>query len=215
MPSGFPVGLLELAWSRRMLCAAEIVDAVTLEPVTGEIKVRAQGLKGKPSVNRSGRHYWLEEGGAQPQRIFVDASNTRYADAEAAPPVPPNRSVRIELSPRASYPFPPGVTALRGTLRVSRFGPARPVSGASVRLQWSDGTAWSDAPTAVTSDERGDFAAPLRLAPKDEPRLVSGGIAVRLRVERGGITGTSDEFALPAGQVSPATQPFIWDDLQP
>jgi len=215
MPDRFPVGVpLDAAWTRRMLCAAEIVDAVTLEPVTTGIKVRADGLELEPQVNRSGFHYWLEEGGAQPQRIFVEALDTPYADGEAAPPVPPRKSVRIELVPRASYPFPPGATALRGTLLVSRFGTPEAVSGASVTLQWSD-TGWIDAPTTVTTDDRGDFAAPLRLAPKDEPRLVDGEIAVRLRVEREGATRTTDEISMPAGKVTPAAQPFIWDDLHP
>ena len=216
MPSRFPVGLpLEKAWTRRMLCAAEIVDAVTLEPVTTHIKVQADGLKRKPRISRSGYHYWLEEGGAQPQRIFVDAAGTPYGDAESPPPDPPNKIVRIELVPRCSYPFAGGTTALRGTLRVSRFGAPQSIAAATVLLQWFDGTGWINAPTVVTSDERGDFAAPLRLAPKDEPRLVAGEIAVRLRVGRGAITRTSDEFALRAGQVSPAPQPFIWDVFHP
>ena len=214
MSSRFPVGLpLERAWIRRVLCAAEIVDAVTLQPVIADIKVRADGLKRKPRMSRSGYHYWLEEGNAQPQRIFVDASGTPYGDAESEPPVPPEKSVRIELVPRVSYPFAGGITALRGTLRVSRFGAPQPIVGATVFLQWFDGTGWINAATKVTSDERGDFAAPLRLAPKDEPQLIAGGIAVRLQVRREGITKTSDEFALRAGQISPALQPYIWDDF--
>lgn len=214
MSSRFPVGLpLERAWTRRMLCAAEIVDAVTLQPVIADIKVRADGLKSKPRISRSGYHYWLEEGDAQPQRIFVDASGSRYDDVESAPPVAPEKIVRIELAPRASYPFEQGVTALRGTLLESRFGAPLPIAGATVLLQWSDGLVWVSAPTRVTSDGRGDFAVPLRLAPRDEPRLIAGGMAVRVQIGRGGLTRTSDEFALRAGQVSTVPQPFIWDDL--
>ena len=215
MPERFPVGIpLDAAWSRRMLCVAEIVDAVTLEPVTQDIKVRAVGLKQEPQVNRSGFHYWVEEGGAQPQRITVDALESPYASRESDPPVPPHKSVRIELSPRVSYPFPPGATALRGTLRVSRFGDPEAIPDALITLQWFD-TGWIDAPTTVTTDDRGDFAAPLRLAPKDEPRLVDGAISVRLRVERDGVARTTDEISMPAGEVTPAAQPFIWDDLHP
>ena len=214
MPDRFPVGLpLDAAWTRRVLCAAEIVDAVTLEPVTENLTVRVTGLKRRPVVNRSGFHVWLEEGDAKPQRIFVDASRTLYANAESAPPAPPNKSVRIELVPRVAYPFPAGATVLRGTLRQSRFGTPTPVAGAAVQLQWGDDTDWVDAPTRVTSEDNGDFAAPLRLAPKAEPRLVPGGLAVRLRITRNGSTRTSDEFALPPGRVTPGGQPFIWDDL--
>jgi hypothetical protein len=207
--------MLEMAWKRRVLCAAEVVDAVTLDPVIRDIKVSAVGLKNKPSVTNSGFHYWLTEGNSQPQRISVASLDGAFSDAETLPPVPPAKSVRIELAPRPGYSFPPGATAVRGTIRMSRFGSPQPAVGAFVRLQWSDGTDWFDAPTQVTTDERGEFAAPLRLAPKAEPRLVGGGIAVRLRVRRGSSTRTSNEFALRAGQVSPAAQPFIWNDLNP
>ena len=215
MPRRFPVGTLEMGWTRRVLCGAEIVDAVTLKPVIRDIKVRAEGLKNKPTANKRGFHYWLVEGNAQPQRISVSSLDGTFSDAESPPPVAPAKLVRIELAPRAGYPFPPGATALRGTIRLSQFGPVRPIVGASVRLQWFDGTDWFDAPTQVTTDDRGEFAAPLRLAPKHEPQLTNGGMAVRLRVRRGSITRTSDEFALRAGQVSPAAQPFIWNDLNP
>ena len=100
----------------------------------------------------------------------MDALDTRYADAESEPPVPPEKSVRIELAPRFAYPFPPGATALRGTLRraasVSRGrSPERPCvcNGRTARPG-------STRRPAVTTDERGDFAAPLRFAPTDEPR---------------------------------------------
>ena len=146
MPNRFPVGLpLERAWTRRVLCAAEIVDAVTLQPVITDIKVRAEGLKSKPRISRSGYHYWLEEGGAQPQRIFVDASGTPYGDAESAPPVPPKKSVRIELVPRFSYPFAGGTTAAARhaagePLRRSAAGRGRDRASAVVRRHRLDQT---------------------------------------------------------------------------
>ena len=135
--------------------------------------------------------------------------------AESEPPEPPAKSVRIELAPRFGYPFPQGATALRGTLRESLYGPPAPVAGARVRLQWFDETDWIDAPTSVASEASGDFAAPLRLAPKAEPDRRAGGFAVRLRVDRDGITRTSDEFALQPGRVGSRGQPFIWDELHP
>lgn len=205
----------ETAWSRRVLCAAEVVDGVTLDPVRSAIKVTARGLRRAPVVNATGFWVWLEEGGAAPSRIVVDGSGTPYADTDRAPPVAPARSVRIELAPRAAYPFPPSATALRGRLLASRFGARRPVAGATVRLQWSDGVGWIDAPVAVTSEASGDFAAPLRLAPRAEPRALDGGIAARLRVTRGGVTRTSDEFPLAQGRVGGSADPFIWDDLNP
>ena len=217
MPDRFAIARPpETAYSRRLLCAAEMVDAVTLARVTEDLKVSAPGLRRKPTVNASGFFVWLEEGGATPERIVVDASDTAYASAESPPPVPPEKKVRIELAPRYGYPFPPGATALRGTIRVSRYGPPEPVVGARVGLQWSGDTGWVDAPVAVASEANGDFAAPLRLAPKAEPRtLPGGGLAVRLVISRNGTTRTSDEFPLHQGRVGGRDQPFIWDDLNP
>ncbi len=214
MPSRFPVGLpLELAWSRRVLCAAEIIDAVTLERITQDLSIRVDGLTRPPRLNASGFHVWTEELGAQPQRFFVDASATNYADAEADPPVPPEKSIRIELAPRYSYAFPQGATALRGSLRASRFGAPRPIAGAKVRLQWSGDNGWVDAPVVVTSDDHGDFAAPLRFGPSNKPVLTNGALTARLRITRGGFTRTSDPFALPRGRVTAAPESFIWEDL--
>lgn len=214
MADGFPIGLpLDAAYSRRLLCAAEVVDGVTLERVRSDIKVSARGLQRKPTVNAGGIWVWIEEGGAAPTRILVDTADTPYASAERAPPVPPEKSVRIELAPRYAYPFPAGATALRGTLLVSRFGRPAPIAGAAVRLQWTDGTDWFDAPVPVTTEASGDFAAPLRLAPKAEPSTLDDGLAVRLRVTRNGAARTSDTFPLACGRVVGRPQPFIWDDL--
>jgi hypothetical protein len=198
-----------------VLCAAEIVDAVTLEPVRTDIKVTADGLKRSPTVNSSGYHVWLEEGAAKPQRIVVDASRTEYADAEATPTASPQKPVRIELAPRYGYEFPQGATALRGTLLQSRFGARKPLAGARVRLQWSGDLGWVDAPTLVTTEENGDFAAPLRFAPKDKPVVANGALIVRLRVTRQGVTRSSNQFELPRGRVTGAAAPFAWDDLNP
>lgn len=215
MPDRFPVGLpLDAAYSRRLLFAAELIDGVTLERVRTGVKVSARGLRREPTVNASGFFIWLEEQGALPTRIVVDGSDSAYASTESAPPPPPARSVRIELAPRYAYPFPPGATALRGTVWLSRFGPPQPVVGAAVRLQWSDGFGWLDAPVEVVTEASGDFAAPLRLAPKAEPRtLADGNLAVRLSVKRNGSSRTSDEFPLVAGRVGGRGLPFIWDDL--
>lgn len=216
MPSGSPSAVrTEAAWARQLLCAAEIVDAVTLEPVTDRIIVRATGLSHAPFVNASGFHVWLEEGGAKPTRITVDASQTEYADADSAAPTPPQKSVRIELAPTYAYRFPPGATAFRGRLLESRYGTPKPVAGSTVRLQWSGDYGWTGAPTSVSSNANGDFAAPLRFSPNDKPTLADGKLTARLRVSRGGVTRTSDEFALARGFVSAAAQSFFWDDLNP
>jgi hypothetical protein len=215
MPDGISaLGPFELAWTRRVLCAAEIVDALTLEPVKTGIIVQAKGLARPPQLNAGGWYVWLEEGTASPLMIMVDASQTQYADAQSPPPVPPRKDVRIELAPSFAYAFPQGATALRGTL-TSRLGTPGPVSGAMVWLQWSGDTGWVDAPIKVASNDSGDFAAPLRFSPKDRPTVTNGELSVRLRVMRSGVTRTSDPFAIPRSNVTRAPSPFIWDDLHP
>jgi hypothetical protein len=217
----FPVHLpLEQAYSRKVLFAAEILDAVTLEPVTREVEVRATGLNNRPIVNAGAFFVWLEEGARQAQQVIVDASATQYESRDVPAPVPPARHVRIELAPKYGYPFPPGVTALRGTLIESPIGTRTAVAGAEIWLQWIDdtvaGTNWVDAPTKSHSAANGDFAALLRPTPAQIPRLdPSGSLAVRLRVDREGTTRTSLEFSLQQGRVTGGLPPFAWSDLVP
>jgi len=213
MPSRFDVFMpLEIGFERRVQLAAEIVDGVTLLPVRGGIVVTAPGMLRRPVRNASGFYVWLEEAGRQAEEIRVDASRTPYQDGRADPVLPPDHS-RIELAPRAGYPFPQGATALRGTIRASGFGPPEAVADATVRLQWARDLDWVDSPLASTSDASGGFAAVLRLDAMAEPRPIAGGIAVRLRVTRGGVTRTSAERPLRQGAVSTETTPFIWDEL--
>lgn len=209
----------ELAFTRNMLFAVEVVDAVTLEPVTRGISVKATGLTRKPIVNYSGAFVWLEEGGARPQQIVIDASNTPYESITLPAPASPIKSMRIELAPRYDYPFTSGITALRGSLIENPIGTAVPVASAELWLQWVDdnapGTTWIDAPTHSHSRANGDFAAHLRLTPRQVPRTANGGLRSRLRVARNGAPRTSMEFALPEGRVADALPPFAWSDLLP
>ena len=215
MPDRFPITSVEIGFNRRVQLAAEIVDGVTLAPVRNGIKVFAEGLRGKPVVNRSGFFVWLEEPGRQAQAIVVDAARTTYSGARVEPLLPPDHR-RIELAPTPAYVFPAGATGYRGTLIESRYGPRKPVAGTQVRLQWSDGVAWIDAPLRSETNSKGDFATALRLTPKAEPRADSAGtLAVRLRFLREGTVRTSDEFALAQGRVGAAAGPFIWDELNP
>ncbi|MEA2894755.1 MAG: hypothetical protein QOJ84_370 [Bradyrhizobium sp.] len=209
----------EQAFRRKVLFAAEIVDAVTLEPVTQGLEVQATGLKRKPIVNCGGFFVWLEEGNLQPQQVVIDASKTFYESIAVPAPLAPDKSVRIELAPRSDYPFASGACALRASLVESSSGTRTPVVGAEIRLQWIDdhaaGTVWVDAPTHSHSGTNGDFAAPLRLTPKQVPRLdAGGGMRAQLRASRQGITRTSAEFSLPVGRITDSP-PFAWNDLTP
>lgn len=208
----------EGAYMRRMLFAVEVVDAVTLEPMIRDVTVTATGLSRKPVTNSSGFFVFLQEGGAQPQNVKIDASKTYSESVIVAPPVAPEMSIRVELAPRYDYPFAPGVTAMRGGLVESMPADPTPVPGAEVWLQWFDDptAAWVDAPTRSHSDVKGDFAALLRLTPQQVSRPVEGrSVTTRLRVRRGAATRTSAEIVLQTGRVATALPLFGWSELMP
>jgi len=219
MSRSFPVRL-EQGYARRSLFAADITDAVTLAPITTDINVSATGLRNGPILNLSGSYVWLEEDGSQPQTVVIDATGTQYESVSVPAPVPPARSVRVELAPRYGYAFPPGVTAMRGSLIESLFGTPRPVVGAEVWLQWIDdnapGTHWVDAPTHSHSGTNGEFAALLRFSPAQVPRAdADGAVIARLRIRRETAVRSSAQFSLALGRITAGQHPFAWNELTP
>ena len=219
MPDTFAVHLpLEAGYLRRMLFAVEVIDAVTLDPLTRGVVVTADGLINKPVINSGGIFVFLQEGAAVPLSVTIDAQKTYSESITVAPPVAPARSIRVELAPRVGYPFQPGVTAMRGGLVESVPADPTPVPGAEIWLQWLDdlSASWTDAPTRSHSDAKGDFAALLRLTPSQMSRPVDGRtVSSRLRVRRGGVTRTSAQISLPTGRVADALPPFGWSELVP
>jgi len=207
------------AYVRRMAFAAEIIDAVTLEPVRAGINVTARGLRNRPFVNGSGMYVWLAEGNARPSQIVVDTGDSPYEPVTEPVPPPPRVAVRIALAPRASYALSDGVTALRGTLIERRLGPRTPVAGAQVWLRWIDAvpntTPLIDVLPRSSTRSAGDFAVFLRLAPEQVAGLDnSGSLRVRLGARFRNTTRTSEEFALPQGRVFERSEPFVWNEFQ-
>lgn len=219
MPDASTVGLaFEVAYVRNVLLAVEVVDAVTLEPVRNGIVVSGQGLETRPIVNSSGFFVWLEAGNRRPAQIVVEPVDSRYLRATAPVPALPARSLRIELAPNAGYPFDAGTTVVRGTLIQRRTGPRVPALGAEVWVRWIDdtasGTTWVDSPVRSQVDASGDFAAVLRLAPNQTPRPPdSNNLRARLGARLGGLSRTSDEFALLQGRVLERSDPFVWNEF--
>jgi hypothetical protein len=131
--------------------------------------------------------------------------------------------VRIELAPATDYPFDSGVTAVRGTLIQRRTGPRTGLVGAETWLRWIDdtanGTTWVDSPVRSQTDANGDFAAVLRLAPDQVPRLdASGALRARLGARWRGLRRTSGELLLLQGRVferlDPSQpDPFVWNEF--
>lgn len=219
---------------RRGLFALQLLDAVTLEPISGGIDVRALGLHGKPVVNSSSMFVWLYEDIAPLQKILIDPRNLPYeivelkgddVKTELAAQVK-KRPLPVELPPRVDYAFAAGITGLRGALVENRaFN--EPVRGAQVQLRWLDRSGnWNDAPTRShttaksVSQNGGDFVAILRFAPSDDPELDGqGNLTVRLRVTIEGNERSTADLSLPQGRVTSATIPnqsvFAWDELAP
>jgi hypothetical protein len=212
----FPV---EVAYTRRVLFALELLDPATLALVSDEqLRVAASGLAGKPIRNRSGRFVWLEEG-ATPQRVTVDPGDLPYESEDWPAPLPPARLLRIVLRPTPAYPIDSGVSAVASSLYESIAPTPVGVAGADVWLQWVDasggpGGPWVDAaPPRSRSAPGGDFVALLRLDAGRVPELDAGGrLRARLAIDRAGVSRTSPEFFLSQGRRNDLA-PFAWDQL--
>jgi hypothetical protein len=211
---------LEQSYTRNVLFAVEVLDAVTLTRLSQGVTVTAHGLAREPVVNAGGLFVWLKEDITKFQGLDVDSGilpheSRQFTAAELQRPL-----WTIELPPRRSYPFTRGVAGIAGMLIDTRVAaPTRPVpvAGASVRLRWLDDNGMlRDASTVSHTDDKGGFAAIVRLAPTDVPRVdAAGALTVRLQVDRGGTVRTSPDLPLTPGLVDDSLLPFAWDELQP
>lgn len=213
----FAVAPFELAYRRRVLFALELLDPVSLQPVSDGVRVTTTGLVGRPIRNSSGQFVWLEEG-ATPLRVRVDPQDLPYEFEDRAAPLPPARLLRIVLRPAPGYAVDSGVTAVSGSLYESVASPPTGVSGVDAWLQWIDasggsGGPWRDASTSSRTAVSGDFIALMRLDEGAIPDLDGAGrLRARLRFDRGGTVRTTPEFPLAQGRTA-ALASFAWDAL--
>jgi hypothetical protein len=209
---------LERAYSREAMLAVELLDAVTLERVTQGVEVTARGLTGKPILNYGGLFVWLKQDTTSFEKLLVEPGPQPFARVEI-PAAQVNRPLHtVELMPLASYPFSPGITAIRGSLIESVPAPGVPpvaIPGATIRLEWlhEDGVTWKPSPATVVTDRAGDFTLILRLAPVDVPTLdAQGMMAIRLFAKRAAGGEKHQQFQLLQGRVTDAT--YAWDQFQ-
>jgi hypothetical protein len=219
---------LEQGYLRHSMFAVELLDAVTLSRVSQGVRVVAEGLRGRPTVNAGGLFVWRTEPIGPLQKVRIDPGTRPYEPVErdrgqlqlppAAVPL-----TTIELPPRLDYPFAPGISGARGTLIETRGGPPEPVSQAEVRFRWldDDGATWRDAPTTSHTNADGDFVSILRFGPGDVPRLSAAKeLTVRLWVRRdsASVRRSADLF-LAQGRISDRSTvsalTFAWDELLP
>ena len=219
---------LERGYLRHSLFAIELLDAVTLSRVTQGVKVVADGLQGRPTVNAGGIFVWRDEPIGPLRKVRIDPGTLPYETVEREkgqlqlPPVPVPLTT-IELPPRLDYAFAPGITGARGTVIEERVGPPEPVRSAEVRLRWldDDGVTWHDGPTTSHTNADGDFVSILRFGPTDIPRLnAARELTVRLWVRRDPASARrSADLLLPQGRISDPSAVsalrFAWDELLP
>jgi hypothetical protein len=220
---------LELAYRREAMFAVELLDAVTLERVTQGVDVTARGIAGKPVVNHSGLFVWVRQDASKFDRLLIEPRDAPFERVDL-PAAQVNRPLHtIQLYPLASYPFAPGITAIRGRLVESdSMAPQVPrvaIAGATVTIEWLDdnGVTWHpwQAPRVTTAT--GDFTAMVRLArgqahadgspeKPDEPKLdANGDLSIRFTAKRANGTQKQNTYPLAQGRVTDKT--FAWGDL--
>lgn len=208
----------ETAYERAVVLAAELVDAVTLEPVTRHVRVRAQGGGAEPVANAGGRFVWLGAAAGRPRRVAVDPGELPY-DAEEMDVPMPALLVRIWLRPRRGYRFPDGVTVVRGRLVESLAPQPAPVLDAEAWIEWQDESSqdWTAQRERyfVRTRGGGEFAAFLRLLAPDRGTYDSAGaLVVRLGFARtGGAPHHSTQFVVGEGREYETFQVLAWDQL--
>lgn len=208
----------ERAYTRYTMLAVEIVDAVSLERVTDGVDVVAKGLKGKPIRNVSGMHVWLKQDRARFEKLVITPVARPYQGVEIVAANVQYPLHVVELMPLSSYPFATGTSAIRGRLIETApppNAPPTPVPKAVVRLEWlhDDGVTWRQTAQRALTDEKGEFAAFMRLTSADLPQIDNAGdLSIRLFAMRAGAERRVQR-AHPQGRVADAV--LRWDQMVP
>lgn len=208
---------LERAYTREAKLAVELLDAVTLGRVSQGVTVTAHGLSGKPKVNAGGLFVWVNEDVTQLVKLAIEPRTVPFVGVEIPAAQVARPLHRVELQPLGSYPFAPGVTAIRGSLYETRPPPGAtplPIGGATIRLEWldDDGITWHPGQAAAVTNAAGDFTVILRLARPQVPKLdAQGKMTVQLFAKRASGPQKQIGFQLPQGRVADET--YAWDEL--
>jgi len=206
---------LEQAYVREVMFALELLDAVTLERVVGGVKVDAVGLTGSPILNHGGLLVWLKEPTANLQKVVIEPQTRPFERTEIPVAQLQFPLHTVELKPLSNYPFSPGVTAIRGSLYDTRVALGQapvPITGATVRLEWMDGSNNFQPGTAnAVTNDAGDFVSILRFAPKEDPLVTNEKLSIRLFARKAGGLEKSQDLMLLQGRVTDGT--FAWDEL--
>ncbi|MFP3643356.1 hypothetical protein [Paraburkholderia sp. SIMBA_054] len=212
---------------RQVLVAVELFDPVILSNVNRGLTVFAQGLSGAPITSWSGRYVWLRELDAWPSRYDVSVDTAPYQTvSQTAPPKPadlaqvpwPQRLTRIVLTPTPAYPFPDGLTVIRGRLRETAGPASAAVVGATVGLKWEmdakGGAVQVVSPMTSITDAAGEFALMLRPPTSSKPTLNQGKLSIQIQATRGGETRSDIQLSVVDGALTDLPNPVAWSDMQ-
>jgi len=181
-----------------LIFAVSVLDDCTGLEACGEIKVFLKDQKIDLIKNRSGYFLFLDvQIGGPPEskyKVRVEAAHyfplektVKIADLDAAIPL-----VLFVLKPRPRYPFPAGMTLIRGT--VSNPGP---YDGAAAEIL--------DVGAANSIDERGEFVLYLKSIPEDTLVAAAGlikrkgGGKIKVKATAGGLSGIKEFDSLFEG----------------
>jgi hypothetical protein len=229
----------EKAYRRRVLFALEVLDGLTLEPVAAGLAVTAEGLRNPPIVNGSGIFVWLEEDGATRAEALSDPNRLPLKQITIDPRDHPYEQkridkgtvvanlnpgpVRVMLTPRSDYPFPSGVTILRGSLSQTRSQPgtpAIPMANTAVALFWKDANLrWRGPSLTARSARDGGFVIAVRHdADSIDPQDAEKPLVAYARFDSPDLgTRYSSAFNLALGRMTDASQwikpGFAWPEL--
>lgn len=140
-------GSREIIRGDRLRAALRLIDTFTESEPIGEIRLFLNGISIEPVKNLSGYYLFFDLPGDEPvirvisQYYFPGTQTVTPADLDPLSPL-----IEILLTPGVSYPFPPGVTLIRGSVV---DGTGTPVINAQVRVQGKDVT--------TITDRRGEF----------------------------------------------------------
>jgi len=112
----------------------DLIDDFTLEGVPGGVEVALQGHAIKPVRNRSGYYLFINLAPGDYRYSIASEHFERVEDGVTVEKNKiPEKPIRINLIPRPSYPFPHGVTLIRGTVLEEKT--RNPIKNAQVGLK--------------------------------------------------------------------------------
>ena len=156
---GPPVGKIEATISHQDGAAWIPLDLKPIRTLSGLLVYPGLGRHPLPVNGKPTRHFRIRLAAKFYRVLYLPATQGFEFDAPAfndgAPPPKPTR-VRAILLPAPNYPFPAEMAVLRGQV-VAKAAPKPPLVEAKVT---------DDNRQTVLTDERGEFALPLRVAVK-------------------------------------------------